>query len=189
MPNSRRPSHSSIATWPRRWPAPRTNASRFACSSPIPAGPAVADVLELAESLVKTGGAEPEPDDRFQLARIYLVRGDWERCREQMEKLVNGGQPNPLYLAVYVRMLLDHDQLGDAELWLDRLERRLQSGADGPPSTPNCCIAGRNGAKCPTSSPPTSTRRGHRRTRRRPTRSGSAACSSWPDSWNIWAAC
>ena len=80
------------------------------------------EVLELAESLVNTGGAEPDPDDRLQLASLYLARDDWDHCREQMEKLVNGNQPNPLYLAVYVRMLLDQDQLGDADLWLDRLE-------------------------------------------------------------------
>ncbi|MGO9110050.1 MAG: tetratricopeptide repeat protein [Thermoguttaceae bacterium] len=80
-------------------------------------------VLELAESLVASGGAEPNPEDRFQLAQLYLARGAWERCRDQMEKLVNGSQSNPRYLAAYVRMLLDHDQLGDAEQSLERLER------------------------------------------------------------------
>ena len=57
------------------------------------------------------------------MARLYLARGDWDRCRDQMEKLVNGGQCEPGYLVVYVRMLLDRGELNDAELWLDRLER------------------------------------------------------------------
>ena len=39
-----------------------------------------------------------------------------------MEKLVNGSQCNPRYLAAYVRMLLDQDQLSDAERWLDQLD-------------------------------------------------------------------
>ncbi len=85
------------------------------------------DVLELAESLVNKGAAEPEPDDRLQLARLYLARGDWEHCREQMEKLVNGTQSNPHYLAAYVRMLLDQNQLSDADMWLERLEKAAAS--------------------------------------------------------------
>jgi len=84
-------------------------------------------VLELAASLVTTGGTEPDPEDRFQLARLYQARGIWERCREQMEKLVNAGQGNSRYLAAYVRMLLDQDQLSDAELGLDRLEHLSKS--------------------------------------------------------------
>jgi tetratricopeptide (TPR) repeat protein len=86
------------------------------------------EVRELAESLVMTGGAEPDPEDRFQLARLDLARGDWGRCREQMGKLVNGSQCNPTYLMAYVRMLLDQDQLSDAEQWLDRLERVSNPG-------------------------------------------------------------
>jgi len=80
------------------------------------------EVLELAERLVMTGKTEPEPEDRFQAARLFLARGDWERCREQMQKLVNG-QGDPRYLTAFIRMLLDRDQLSDAELRLDRLER------------------------------------------------------------------
>ena len=90
------------------------------------------EVLELAESLVMTGGAEPDPDDRYQLAQLYLGRGDWEHCREQMEKLVNGSQSNPRYLAVYVRMLLNRNELGDAEEGLDRLERVSNPGLTVP---------------------------------------------------------
>ncbi len=81
------------------------------------------EVLALARSLVETGGAEPDPNDRFQLAQLYLARGVWEGCRGQMERLLNGGQSNPGYLSAWVRMLLDRDQLNDAGQWLERLER------------------------------------------------------------------
>lgn len=90
------------------------------------------EVLELAKSLVNTGWVEPEPDDRFQLARLYLGRDDWESCRDEMAKLVNGSQSNPAYQAVYVRMLLDHEQLADAELWLERLQRVANPGLTVP---------------------------------------------------------
>ena len=86
------------------------------------------ELLELEESLVRTGEAEPNPADRFQLASLYLALGEWERCQNQMAKLVNGGQCDPGYLAVYVRMLLDREQLNDAELWLDRLEHVSNPG-------------------------------------------------------------
>ncbi len=94
---------------------------RFLLADPHSArGP---QVLALAESLVSTGGAEPEPEDRFLLAHIYLDRGDWKRCQEQMGKLVNGGQRNSRDLEAYVRMLLDRDELSDAQRWLDQLDR------------------------------------------------------------------
>ncbi len=86
-------------------------------------------VRELAASLVTTTGVEPDPEDRFQLARLYQARGDWDRCREQMEKLVSRSQGNPNHLAAYVRMLLDQNQLNDAELWLERLERVSKTAA------------------------------------------------------------
>ena len=92
IPNSRRPSSSidlNLAS-PLADPQDKRLKVRFLLADPRRARGL--EVLELTESLVMTGGAEPDPDDRFQLARLYLARGNWERCREQMEKLVNGGQ-------------------------------------------------------------------------------------------------
>ena len=90
------------------------------------------EVLDLAESLVKTGGAEPDPDDRLALAGLYLARDNWERCQDQMEKLVNGSQNRAKYLAAYVGMLMDKDQLTDAEERLDRLQRIANPGLTVP---------------------------------------------------------
>jgi cellulose synthase operon protein C len=81
------------------------------------------EVLDLCESLVATGSGDPDPDDRFRLASVCLARGNWARCREQMQKLVNSNQSQPRFLSAYVRMLLDQDELPDAELWLDQLQR------------------------------------------------------------------
>ena len=153
---------------------------RFLLADPRQArGP---EVLELATSLVTTGGAEPDPEDRFQLARLYLARGDWEHCREQMGKLVNGGQGNPRYLAAYVRMLLDQDELSDAERWLDRLDRDFQYGGIGR-------LAGRTDV--PRQALGRSARLPRRLTsvgRRASPRIRSTASSSPPSSWKILAA-
>jgi len=93
---------------------------RFLMADPYLAhGP---EVLKRLEDLVATDGAEPDPDDRFKLASLYLARDDWAHCREQMGKLVNGDRANPRYLAAYVRMLLDKNELVDAEQWLERLD-------------------------------------------------------------------
>ena len=77
--------------------------------------------------LVGTGRAEPDPQDRYDLACIELRRDNWPGCREQMEKLVNSARSDPRYLAAYVEMLVQQEQLVDAELWLNRLERVSQS--------------------------------------------------------------
>ncbi len=81
------------------------------------------EVLEVAEGLVNTGKAEPDPEDRFQLAQLYLIRGNWDRCRDQMTKLVDGDRPERRYLVAFIRMLLDHDEVSDAKERLDRLDR------------------------------------------------------------------
>ena len=87
------------------------------------------ETLDLLEGFVNKGDAEPEPQDRFELARLYRRLGEWPACREQMEKLVNAGQCEPRFLAAYVQMLLEQDQLVDTELWLNRLEKVSKPGS------------------------------------------------------------
>ena len=83
------------------------------------------EVLEVAEGLVNIGKAEPDPEDRFQLAQLYLTRGNWDRCRDQMTKLVDGDRPERRYLVAFIRLLLDHDEVSDAKEWLDRIDRNV----------------------------------------------------------------
>lgn len=87
------------------------------------------ETLALMESLVKPGGAPPEPRDRFALARLYLRRNDWGRCREQMEKLADAERPEIPYLQAYVKMLLDQGAKTDAELRLKKLEDKSKPGS------------------------------------------------------------
>ena len=87
------------------------------------------ETLTLMQSLVKPGGAPPEPRDRFDLARLYLRRNEWSLCREQMEKLADAERPEIQYLQAYVKMLLDQGAKSDAEFRLDKLEEKSKPGS------------------------------------------------------------
>ena len=97
-----------------------------------PATARSAETLKLMVELVRTGGAEPQPSDRYALARLYYRLKKWADCREQMEKLVSPEQCDPSYVAAYIKMLLDQEQLVDAALWLDRLEKVGKPGSAVP---------------------------------------------------------
>jgi tetratricopeptide (TPR) repeat protein len=97
-----------------------------------PATARSADTLKLMEDLVRTGGVEPDPGDRYALANLYYQTKKWPECREQMEKLVSPQQCDPAYVAAYIKMLLDQDQLVDAALWLTRLEKVGKPGSAVP---------------------------------------------------------
>ena len=135
-------------------------------------------VLELAAGIVNGTPAEPEPDDRFQLARVYLDRKDWKNCREQMDKLVTAPQTDPRYLAAYVRMLLDRDLLtmrGPGSIGWTAFPLR-------PPRDPprrSDVPRQETGRACPTFSPPTSPATTRSSPRIRPT----APCWS-PSCWS-----
>lgn len=66
------------------------------------------------------------PDDRFILARLYLTQGDWANGSRHMRALLassGNDEKFPLYVATYIRFLLDRKEIGEAELWLTRLEK------------------------------------------------------------------
>ncbi len=68
----------------------------------------------------------PQPQDRFALARLYLDHGDWTNAARHMRVLLAGSGNDPrhaLYVSTYVRALLDRGELREAELWLNQLER------------------------------------------------------------------
>ena len=90
------------------------------------------DTLKSMIDLVHTDGAEPRPSDLFALASLYYRNNQWAKCREQMEKLVSREQCDPGYVAAYVKMLLDQDQLVDANQLLTRLEKVGKPGSAVP---------------------------------------------------------
>ena len=76
------------------------------------------------------------PDDHLLLARLYEMNSAWEKARNSILTLAPSFKQNPSYLAYYVRCLLSHHELDDAERFLDQLEqlekaRKAAPGAFG----------------------------------------------------------
>ncbi len=76
------------------------------------------------------------PDDQLLLARLYEMNGSWEKARNSIRTLAASFNRNPSYLAYYIRCLLHHHELNDAERFIDQLEqqekaRKAAAGAFG----------------------------------------------------------
>jgi tetratricopeptide (TPR) repeat protein len=79
------------------------------------------EAIELLEKVIGLQKTETA-DARFALAHLYLRESDWPRSRKQMLALLAGNGKNPRYVAAYVGMLFEHDEMADAGVWLERLE-------------------------------------------------------------------
>ena len=62
------------------------------------------------------------PRDRFLLATLYSAEGDWEKCRSETRKVLEGDSRQPRYLAFYVKLMIRVGELGEAENWLRTLK-------------------------------------------------------------------
>ena len=78
------------------------------------------EALALFEQLLESG--DISPDERFLLARLYYRYGQPQKGRDQMLRLLTERPDNARYIAGYVRILLNRDQLQDAALWVQKLE-------------------------------------------------------------------
>jgi tetratricopeptide (TPR) repeat protein len=70
-------------------------------------------------------------EDQFLLAQLYEKRGETAKFRQRMQRLLAAAPGTPrytTYLAAYVRALLRHGELGEAELWLAKLEEQDRDG-------------------------------------------------------------
>ena len=80
------------------------------------------EAVAILEDLVKDP-RNAAADDRFRLAQLYLASGDWSKARGQMLALLAAQGDQPRYVAAYAQALLDHDEPGEAQTWIDRLAR------------------------------------------------------------------
>jgi tetratricopeptide (TPR) repeat protein len=76
------------------------------------------------------------PEDQFLLARLYEANGSLEKARDTIRGLAPLFHSHPPYLAYYVRCLLKHHDLNDADRFIDQLEQeekahKVASGAFG----------------------------------------------------------
>ncbi len=80
---------------------------------------------EAVRLLEESGGRRPlDPAERFLLAQLYAVTGDWPVARARLAALLRdpAAKDNPLYISYYAMGLLREGDKGEAETWVKRLE-------------------------------------------------------------------
>jgi len=80
--------------------------------------------IQILKTLVEQGSS-PSPDERYQLAQVYLRSGEWAEARKQMVLLLanhEGHGDYNEYLRTFIRGQLQNKEISEAELWLRRLE-------------------------------------------------------------------
>jgi len=80
------------------------------------------EAIQILET-VFPGRSSLEPEDRFVLARLHMGEGDWAQAAQQLKRLVDRPNPDPRYVAAYVEVLLNQDEIAQAESWLEKLEQ------------------------------------------------------------------
>jgi tetratricopeptide (TPR) repeat protein len=78
------------------------------------------EAIRLFESL-STKESRPGADMQFMLIRLYEADGDWSAAQSNLRILLAAHEKNSVYLAYYVRALLRHGLLDQAQSWLDKL--------------------------------------------------------------------
>ena len=75
------------------------------------------------ETLLEDKSATPE--DLFQLAQMYRSAGAWPQASTLFRKLMGSSGTEPRYLSVYITALMEHNEVSNAEAYLDRLESAI----------------------------------------------------------------
>jgi cellulose synthase operon protein C len=77
------------------------------------------EAQKILKGLLENQNASNE--DQLRLAQLYLASGNWRAAGEVLRQLAIGAQ-DPKYLALYIRELLDHGEVSDAEIYLRQLQ-------------------------------------------------------------------
>ena len=80
--------------------------------------------LEAIDALEEVVRSQPSElaEVRFTLANLYLRENNWIEANKHMRALLAHHGREVRFLATYVGMLMDHNELQEAGLWLNRLE-------------------------------------------------------------------
>ena len=65
------------------------------------------------------------PEDRFTLAKLYLAQGDWDHFRQHMLSVLAKSGNDPRFAVTFITAELQHNALGEADLWLAKLEKTI----------------------------------------------------------------
>ena len=86
------------------------------------------EAMRTLETLLEDKSATPE--DLFQLAQMYRSAGAWPQASALFRKLIGSSGNEPRYLAVYITALMEHNEISNAEAYLDRLETAIPNHID-----------------------------------------------------------
>jgi predicted Zn-dependent protease len=78
------------------------------------------EAMKMLKGLLENQNASNE--DRIGLAHLYLASGNWRAASEVLRQLAIGAGQDPKYLSMYIRELLDHGEVSDAEIYLRQLQ-------------------------------------------------------------------
>lgn len=107
-------------TPPNKAPLPDRR-TRIAVLTALPTEANRRQAIELLDSLRGTTALTVE--DRFLLAQLQLEAHQWPAYRQEMLALLGEQTTNPTFLAHFTQQLLLRQELGEVQLWLDRLTR------------------------------------------------------------------
>ncbi len=90
----------------------------------------IGEAIQAMEDLVKNTDAKP--DDYFNLAKLYLKKGDWTSYENEMRSVLGAqrGAVQQGQLVFYINTLLEKNQLDDADKWLLTLEKTAPNHFD-----------------------------------------------------------
>ena len=79
------------------------------------------EAIAALEQVVQSQRSEMA-DLRFKLAQLYLQEKDWNKAGEHIRALLTNHPKEVRFLAAYAALLMDRNEMQEAQLWLDRLQ-------------------------------------------------------------------
>ena len=100
-------------------PTPEDQRVKAVVTAALPGQEAREQAISMLQQLAET--ENPQAGDHFLLAQLYEGEGRWPDARHELQRLiVSVAETPPIFLAAYIRALLDHNELHEAKLWLTR---------------------------------------------------------------------
>ena len=62
------------------------------------------------------------PDEQFVMAHLYEETGDWSKARDTVVNVLAKVESNVALASAFAQMLIKHDELVEAERWVDKVE-------------------------------------------------------------------
>lgn len=87
------------------------------------------DQLAAIETYEKIAANSPLSEaEKFLLARLYKVTGNWPKCRDLLQMLISEKSDDLILLAFYTSNLIEMQDSLEAEVWLRQLEIKFPDG-------------------------------------------------------------